>query len=358
MRRSTFASGRGRVLLALSTALLLASLPSLPSIATAASPVAAPTVATGSVNNVRGATASLNGTVNPNGLATEYFFQFGPTTTYGSETSVATLPAGTTAVKVALTETGMQLNWHYRLVAKNALGGEQLGKDRVYTLQTTRLKSVLSKPTGQPILGGSLTLTGTLSGAGAANHKVILQTSPYPYTQAFVDVGNEQIASATGRYSFTVSHLTTSAEYRVATVDPRPTYSSAVTALVAVRVTLHVRTSSHRGVVRLYGTVSPAENGAHVFFQLAKAAKPKVFKSEKAEERAEEKGPHYISQFSSTVKHATLTSSRFSMVVTVKKAGHYRAYVQVKRGALSSGYSLSTVVLKAAPSSKKHTHKH
>jgi hypothetical protein len=354
MRRSTFASGRARALLALSATLLIASLPST---AAGASTVAAPTVATGSVNNVRGATASLNGTVNPNGLATEYFFQFGPTVAYGSETSVGALVAGTTTIKVALTETGLQPNWHYRLVAKNAFGGEQFGKDRVYTVQTTRLKALIAKPAGQAVLGGSLTLSATLTGTGAANHKVVLQTSPYPYTQAFVNVGTEQIASATGRVSFTVSHLATSAEYRIATVDPRPTYSPPVTAVVSVRVTLHVRTSSHRGVVRLYGTVSPAESGARVFFQLAKATKPKIFKSEKAEERAEEKGPHYVSQFSSAVKHASSTFSRFSMVATITKPGRYRAFIQVKRGALASGYSSVTVVLKAARGSKKHKHK-
>jgi hypothetical protein len=357
MKRSGFASGRARALLALSAALLLASLPALAPNALASSPVASPTVATGSINNIRGATASLNGTVNPNGLATEYFFQFGPTTAYGSETSVGMLPAGTTTVKVALTETGMQLNWHYRLVAKNAFGGEQDGKDRVYTVQTTRLKVALAKPSGQQVVGGSLTLSAVLTGTGAANHKVVLQTSPYPYSQAFVNVGAEQIASATGRVSFTVSHLTTSAEYRVATVDPRPTYSSPVTDPVAVRVTLHVRTSSHRGVVRLYGTVSPAQSGARVFFQIAKAPKPKIFKSEKAEERAEERGERYVSQFSASVKHATSTFSRFSMIVTVKKAGRYRAFVQVKRGALASGYSSTTVVLKAVRSSKKHKSK-
>jgi hypothetical protein len=326
--------------------------------ASAAATTTPPIVTTGGVNNVRGTSVTLNGTVNPGGLATEYFFQYGPTLAYGSESAVKTLAAGALPIKVGTPVVGVQPNWHYRLVALNSLGTVE-GKDHIYTIQPTKLKVAINKPTGQHVLGGTLVISGTLTGAGAANHTVVLQASPYPYTQPFVDVTPTQIASATGRYSLTVSKLTTSSEYRVATLDPRPVYSSTVTVLVAPKVTLHVRTSSHTGVVRLYGTVSPAMSGAKVFFQISKPQKHKVFKSEKAEERAEEKGPHYVSQFGTTLKHATNSFSRFSAIERIAKAGRYRAYVVVKKAGMVSGYSAQTVVLKAAPGAQRHhRHKH
>ncbi len=118
-------------------------------------------------------------------------------------------------------------------------------------------------------------------------------------------------------------------------------------------MTLHVRTSKRKGIVRLYGTVSPAEVGARVVFQIQKTPKKeRIFKSEKAEEKAEEKGPPFASVFVSVVKRATRTLSRFSKVVTIKKTGHYRAYVELRRGPLASGYS-STVTLHARPATKK-----
>jgi hypothetical protein len=343
----------------LCVASLLSASASLLANASAAGTTTPPVVTTAGVNNVRGTSATLNGTVNPGGLAAEYFFQYGPTLEYGSESTVKTLAAGTLPVKVGTAVVGLQPNWHYRLVAVNSLGTVP-GKDHVYTIQLTKLKVGVDKPTGQHNIGGSLTITGTLTGAGAPNHAVVLQASPYPYTQPFVNVTSSQIASATGRYSFTVSKLTSSSEYRVATLDPRPIYSASVTALVSPKITLHVRTSSHKGIVRLYGTVSPAISGAKVFFQLAKPQKDKIFKSEKAEERAEEKGPHYASQFGTTVKHATGSFSRFSAIEKISKAGRYRAYVVVKKPGLVSGYSTETVVLKAAPGAQKkhHHHKH
>src|SRR5437870_5068249 len=59
-----------------------------------------PLADTGNVSHVRGSSATLNGTVQPHGLATTYYFQYGPTVAYGSQTTSAALPAGYTRIKV------------------------------------------------------------------------------------------------------------------------------------------------------------------------------------------------------------------------------------------------------------------
>ena len=77
-----------------------------------------PTSSTGGVSHVSGTTAELDGTVNPEGLATSYYFKYGPTTAYGSQTKPVSvpLPNPPKAVKVGQTVTGLLPGYHYRIV--------------------------------------------------------------------------------------------------------------------------------------------------------------------------------------------------------------------------------------------------
>ena len=63
-------------------------------------------------------TATLNGTVNPEGAETQYFFQYGTTTAYGGTTSTES-SSGTTDQPVTATISGLSpaTTYHYRLVA-------------------------------------------------------------------------------------------------------------------------------------------------------------------------------------------------------------------------------------------------
>jgi hypothetical protein len=63
--------------------------------------------------------ATLTGTINPNGEATSWAFQYGLTTSYGLQTSGGVLPALTTPQTVAIQVPGLaSATWfHYRLVA-------------------------------------------------------------------------------------------------------------------------------------------------------------------------------------------------------------------------------------------------
>lgn len=313
-----------------------------------------PHVATGGVSRVHGNSAELGGTINPNGSASTYYFQFGPSVAYTAQTPSGTLPSGHTVVKVGQTASPFLLGYHYRLVATNAAGQMKFGSDRIFTAKTTRLTVKITKSTAPVHLGAPVTITGTLSGAGNANHKVLLQASPYPYLDAFVTTGLPTVTNAAGHFSFRVASLSKSTQFRVGTVDPRPLYSAVVTEHVAVKVTFKVRSSGHAGLVRLFGTVSPAQPGARVLFQLEKAVRPKV-RSEKAEEKAEENGESnsvkFVTQGIARVKAATRTVSRFSSVVAIRTKGRYRAFVVVGHsGAYVSGAS-SRITLRAAPTS-------
>lgn len=86
---------------------------------------AAPTV--GSTSATPGSTsATLKATVNPQGAATAYHFEYGTTTSYGSSAPVsdASAGSGTSAKSVSVDVSGLQpsTTYHFRLVATNAAG--------------------------------------------------------------------------------------------------------------------------------------------------------------------------------------------------------------------------------------------
>jgi hypothetical protein len=78
---------------------------------------------------------TLNGTVNPNGGATTYHFDFGVTEAYGQNIPVseASAGAGTSSIAVSQLVEGLPpgVPYHYRLVAHNA-GGTSVGEDEFF----------------------------------------------------------------------------------------------------------------------------------------------------------------------------------------------------------------------------------
>ncbi|MFI5037125.1 MAG: hypothetical protein ACHP93_01445 [Solirubrobacterales bacterium] len=341
------------------SASLLASaslaLPAPLAAATLRTPKIKPQVITGAVSHARGNTAQLEGVVNPRGLETTYFFQYGPTIAYGSQTPAASAGSGSANVKVGQSASPFRPGYHYRLVASNAQSNStKFGHDRTYTTSPNgRPKVLLTKPTEPAVFGSPIVLTGTVTGPGAANHRVSLQSSPFPYLEAFTGVGLPTLTNAFGRFTFRVPSLTTSTQFRVVTLDILPMYSPQVTEHVAVRVTFKVRSAGRQGFVRLYGTVSPAQVGARVSFQLQKAVRPG------RTEKTEETTTRFVTQFSTVAKRATRTTSRFSSIVSIQHTGRYRAFVRVRAGANVSGNSQSVLIHAApAPARKAHRKKH
>ena len=94
----------------------------------------APTVVTGTSNSVATRSAAIAGTVTPNGAPTTFSFQYGTTTSYGSQTPTRNLGAGLNPVQVMATPTGLKPGtvYHYRLTATNS-GGTTSGSDQTFT---------------------------------------------------------------------------------------------------------------------------------------------------------------------------------------------------------------------------------
>jgi hypothetical protein len=94
-------------------------------------------VTTGAATGVTWLVGTLNGTVNPNGTATDYQFEYGPDTSYGSAAPSIPAPAGSGTAEVAATGamTGLMAGrtYHYRLVAKRGGVTVAVGQDRTFT---------------------------------------------------------------------------------------------------------------------------------------------------------------------------------------------------------------------------------
>ncbi|MDQ6811666.1 MAG: S8 family serine peptidase [Actinomycetota bacterium] len=94
-----------------------------------------PGVGTGAASSIARSSATLNGTVDPNGQTVSACrFDYGASASYGSSVPCASLPGGGSSdVAVSASVGGLSLNttYHFRVVAKNP-GGESYGNDQVF----------------------------------------------------------------------------------------------------------------------------------------------------------------------------------------------------------------------------------
>jgi uncharacterized delta-60 repeat protein len=139
---------------------------------------AAPTVTSSTASNVSSITATLNGTVNPNGTSTTVTFEYGLTTSYGSSIAATLAPVSGSselAVSATLNVLTPGATYHYRLVGVNGVGTSN-GTDMIFTTASSlhvprNLLTTLPAPatgvqTGSQ-LGRSVAVDGIYSVIGA-----------------------------------------------------------------------------------------------------------------------------------------------------------------------------------------------
>jgi hypothetical protein len=93
-----------------------------------------PSANTGAASAVTASSASLNGTVNPNGAATRVLFQYGTTKAYGKATPSKGAGSGASPVSTsaAIGSLTPATTYHFRLVASSD-AGTRLGADATFT---------------------------------------------------------------------------------------------------------------------------------------------------------------------------------------------------------------------------------
>ncbi|MGC2626956.1 MAG: hypothetical protein WA269_08975 [Candidatus Udaeobacter sp.] len=98
-------------------------------------PTGFPIVTTKPATDVATFAATLNGLLDPHGLTTSVYFQYGTTTNYGRTTAVQS-QTGNTYRNIAANINGLSRNttYHFRIVATNSVG-TRYGSDRTFTTQ-------------------------------------------------------------------------------------------------------------------------------------------------------------------------------------------------------------------------------
>lgn len=280
-----------------------------------------PAAYTGAAVDVSYGSATLRGEIDPRGSATTYYFQYGPTTAYGSQTPVSSVAPGSGRVTVSVAIAGLAplTVYRYRLIAVNAAGAAT-GASRAFKTGRVPLSLQVLVSPNPTLYGSTATIQGTLSGTGNAGRAVVLQENPFPYTAGFADVGNAELTTATGSFSFLAADLTQATQFRVVTTTVTPVVSPVAIEGVAVRISAHVGRTRRRHYARIYGTVTPAIDGMEVGFM-------RVI------------GGRNVLVSGTVLRHDNATSSRFSRTIRVHQHALYRVLVRVTNGAQTSNYS-------------------
>lgn len=110
--------------------------------------VPAPTATTAAATEVTQTTATLNASINPNGRAVTYFFDFGTTASYGTTTTLGSISGFTTPQAGSATLTGLSpgTTYHFRVTATRSPDSVQ-GADLTFTTASAPAPPV---PPGPP----------------------------------------------------------------------------------------------------------------------------------------------------------------------------------------------------------------
>jgi hypothetical protein len=133
-------------------------------LASGASAAAAPSATTGSASAITMTTASVSGSLDPGGLSTGWYFEYGTTTSYGSRTAFRSAGSGGEPESESATLTGLApgTSYHFQLVAVNG-SGTSLGGDQ--SLTTLGAPSAQTAPV-ESVGPTTATLTGSVNPGG------------------------------------------------------------------------------------------------------------------------------------------------------------------------------------------------
>jgi hypothetical protein len=204
--------------------------------------------------------ATVSGSVDPNGAATTYYFQYGRTTGYGNRTERLDAGDAMTAARVTARLASLRpyTRYHWRLVATNSVGVTR-GADR--TFRTGRLATALTAFSSRKVApyGRGVMIGGRVSGAGVRGMTLALEQQRFPFDRGFTEVGSTH-AGEDGGYLFSVDHVRGATRFRVVSRTQDPLTSAVALVRSRPRPTIGARLLSRKRA-RISGTIKPAVTG-------------------------------------------------------------------------------------------------
>jgi hypothetical protein len=217
-----------------------------------------PGAATGKPRPVGATATTLRGTVVPNGLQTEYHFEYGTTLEYGARTPGGSVGPSDGLVRPSEPIAGLRPNtrYHVRMVATNA-AGRTVGVDRTFlTLRQPTSVSITVEP-ARLVWGRAVVVTGRVSGEGIEHIPVALERLDFPFTTGYAQFGSSATAGLDGGFSFKIPAVYSTTQVRVITRTRVVAVSAPATVTAKLKVGLRTRRLRH-GRIRLTGAVWPA----------------------------------------------------------------------------------------------------
>lgn len=240
---------------------------------TTLSPTGSPLVITNPATLIASFSATLNGSVDPHGLTTTVYFQYGTTTSYGS-TTLHQIKSGNTYQSISANLSGLTAStiYHFRLVATNS-AGTRYGVDRTFTTLTATGPAVVTTSPATVIASFSATLNGSVDPHGLTT-MVYFQygtTVSYGLTTAPQSKSGNTYQSV----SANISALAASTTYHfriVATNSAGTTYGAdrtftTLSATGAPLVITNPATNIETNLATLNGSVDPHGLTTTVYFQ-------------------------------------------------------------------------------------------
>ncbi|MEA2468588.1 MAG: hypothetical protein QOJ57_2714 [Thermoleophilaceae bacterium] len=265
--------------------------------------------------------ANLHGSVDPRGVASSAYFQYGTTKNYGKRTPAQSAGLNPGAIPLTASVTGLKSDttYHFRIVAENK-DGKTNGKDVTFKTAaptTTPAFSPNPVPYGDPVA-----VSGQIVGSGAKGAEVTLFGRAFPFTDPFVQFGNTVVADANGNYLFILASALSTAQFEVrAGTDPAFT-SSIQTLQVSSKVSLYVRDKVRKGrKLRFHGIVAPGQDGIVVEIQKRK------------------RDGSFGVFARTTLRHRSDGRSSYSVRKTLRRRGIFRAWVGSAGGVVVPGTS-------------------
>jgi hypothetical protein len=123
-----------------------------------------PGATTGAATGIGTASATLNGTVDPNSRSTTFYFEYGTSTSYGTKTSVRSAGSGSTPQNETVAISNLQVGrtYHFRIVATSD-AGTTTGSDATFT---TSSAPVAVTADASPVAVTTATLRGQVTPNG------------------------------------------------------------------------------------------------------------------------------------------------------------------------------------------------
>jgi plastocyanin len=124
-----------------------------------------PATTTGEATAISDTGGTLNGSVNPNGQATSYYFEYGTSTAYGTKTTEEAVGSGSSNVpkSVAVSSLSAATTYHFRIVAVYETNKMKMGADQTFT--TTGPPAATTSP-ATSVGGKKATLAGSVNAHG------------------------------------------------------------------------------------------------------------------------------------------------------------------------------------------------